>query len=350
MTNSMGQAFRATAPGKLILVGEYAVLEGAAAISAAVDRFAAANLVVSSGRSELRIANTGDRFPFSHTDGAVDWHADPGIYGDLLIAALDALRDDRAAIRGLPPFEIELCTRQFYSDASGEAQKIGVGSSAALTVAVVAALQACMGETPTLRRCLAAHRILQHGTGSGVDIATSWHGGVIAVRPDAVAPAVESLRWPEGFYLRPVWSGNAASTTGMLARLKAFGRGSPQAYEALMTKLSDGALAAQAPWRASRSGELFEALQDYGELLRELDEKASIGIWSDGHRRLRSLAQTVGVGYKPSGAGGGDFGLAFSADAERLNEFARQADESVVKQPVELHWTQDGLISGVAAG
>jgi phosphomevalonate kinase len=207
-----------------------------------------------------------------------------------------------------------------------------------------------MGERPALKSCLAAHRLLQHGTGSGVDIATSWHGGVIAIRPDAFAPAVESLRWPDGFYLRPVWSGNAASTTAMLARLKAFMHGSPQAYEALMTKLSDCALAAQTPWRAADPGALFEVLQDYGELLHALDKAASIGIWSDGHKRLRSLAQRLDVGYKPSGAGGGDFGLAFSTDAERLDEFARQADGSVVKQPVELHWAQDGLVTGVAVG
>ena len=87
MTDSMTRVFRATAPGKLILIGEYAVLEGAPAISAAVDRFAVAELHVTAGQSALRIANTGNCFPFSYSGEAVDWHIDPGIFGDVLVAA-----------------------------------------------------------------------------------------------------------------------------------------------------------------------------------------------------------------------------------------------------------------------
>lgn len=339
----MTRFFRATAPGKLILVGEYAALEGATAISAAVDRFAVAEVCSVPERGELRITNTGGRYSFNYSDGHIDWHTDPGIYGDVLISALGVLAEDGAQPLDLPPIVIELCTRQFYSVSSGESQKIGIGSSAALTVAAVAALSACMGQTPTLKGCLAAHRLLQHGTGSGVDIATSWYGGVIAVRPDAVAPSVESLRWPRGFHLRPVWSGNAASTPAMLARLDTFRQRSTKNYAALMTRMSECALSVQAPWQSEKPDDVCRSLLQYAELLHALDDAAGIGIWSDGHRRLARLAQKLGVGYKPSGAGGGDFGLAFSTDADRLDGFARQANDSVVRQPVELNWTGEGL-------
>jgi phosphomevalonate kinase len=47
-------------------------------------------------------------------------------------------------------------------------------------------------------------------------------------------------------------------------------------------------------------------------------------IVSEAHRRLRNLAVRCGVRYKPSGAGGGDFGIAFSNDAGRLEDLARR--------------------------
>ena len=65
--------FTATAPGKLVVAGEYAVLDGALAISAAVNKRAKATVKAASS-GELLIANTGVRFPFAlRTDGQPVW-------------------------------------------------------------------------------------------------------------------------------------------------------------------------------------------------------------------------------------------------------------------------------------
>jgi hypothetical protein len=45
-------------------------------------------------------------------------------------------------------------------------------------------------------------------------------------------------------------------------------------------------------------------------------------ILSEEHRRLRGLAEGCGVHYKPSGAGGGDFGIGFASDLDAAEEFA----------------------------
>jgi phosphomevalonate kinase len=49
-------------------------------------------------------------------------------------------------------------------------------------------------------------------------------------------------------------------------------------------------------------------------------------ILSQEHRWLRRLAVESGVRYKPSGAGGGDLGIAFATDSDRLQEMAVRAE------------------------
>jgi len=343
----------ASAPGKLVLVGEYAVLEGAPAISAAVNIFATATLQpAAKATSELHIANCGSRYEFSvMPSGALEWHADPGDLGALLDAALKELTA-RGIYRGaLPPVSLELCSRSFYSDEnSGVTQKIGIGSSAAMIVALTSALQSYLGVKPTFEVCLDAHRRFQHGKGSGIDVATSWFGGVIFMQSkDGDVPAIEQLAWPGGLNVMPVWTGQSASTTAMLKRLEVYKGQSLEACSRAMQRLVVAAEDTCKYWHAGDADDVIAALDEYGSLLRELDAAADIGIWSECHANLNNIAREFGVAYKPSGAGGGDFGLAFSRDAGRLQEFLTRVDVELVPQPMTLEWAEKGLaINGKA--
>jgi len=339
----MKQVCTATAPGKLIIVGEYAVLEGGPAISAAVDRRARVELRHSSGGNTLRIANTGAVFPFAMSAGKPCWESEPGDYGRLPEAALTAL--SRGEVEQLPAMQIELSTEDFYSKSlAGAAQKIGIGSSAALTVALVAALQASTGAVPSLQACMDAHLRFQDGKGSGIDIATSWYGNVVAMQPQADAlPNVEKLQWPSSFHVLPIWSGESASTPEMLSRLAAYRANQARAYARLMDELAACSRAALGSWHADNAAELLELLSVYGGLLEKLDEAGGIGIWSSIHQQLGKLALEFGVGYKPSGAGGGDFGLAFAADAELLSAFAARVDATLIAQNIALNWSAEGI-------
>lgn len=342
----MTTEFTATAPGKLVVAGEYAVLDGALAISAAVNKRAKATVRAASS-GELLIANTGARFPFAlHRDGQPVWLNDPGDSGAVLTAILEVLAEQYQLRTGQQPWSIELCSREFFTQLPDSSlPKLGIGSSAAISVALLAALQSCLGKEPDFALGIAAHRKLQKGAGSGIDIATSWYGGVVLMQPVADAvPMIERLSWPPDFYVSPVWTGEAASTPVMLQQLAAFRQASPTTYAALMEQFRVSLGSIREYWRLSNVAELVSGLHHYGELLGELDKAASIGIWSDSHRAFQKLAMSMQIGYKPSGAGGGDFGLAFSADMQSLEKFVQEVHTRFVPQAHGVHWATEGLL------
>ena len=70
--------------------------------------------------------------------------------------------------------------------AAGQRIKLGLGSSAAVTVALMGALLQLVqggaaGRDKLEALCREAHRHLQGGIGSGIDVATAVAGGLISV-------------------------------------------------------------------------------------------------------------------------------------------------------------------------
>jgi len=326
-------AIEAQAPGKLVLVGEYAVLEGAPGLAVAVDVRAQARVTSIAGRSnQLVIHGTGQQFRFHWvSDSRPRWeHDSPGAFGLPLEVCAEML-----SARGLLPrkselaaCEIELQTSAFYlTGDDGQRKKLGLGSSAAVIVALTGALLRLAGESTLARQdlidiCCEAHRRLQGGVGSGIDVATSVTGGTVAIttgqHPVTHARMVQAqpVAWPQPLRLVAVWTGESAATPGMLAKLRAFGERNTRDHSGHMQRL--GAIAGQAvaAWKAANVAALLGAVATYETALRRLDGAAGIGIFSPVHERLHAIAQRHGAVYKPSGAGGGDFGIALTESGE----------------------------------
>jgi phosphomevalonate kinase len=198
--------------------------------------------------------------------------------------------------------------------------KLGLGSSAALTVALTSALLRHLNRAPPGREQLLdlatrAHRRFQGGTGSGLDVATAVCGGVVAL----VGGEVRSLTWPAGLAWLAVWSGASASTEGMLARYEAFRRRDPARFARHTAGLREIATAAVSAWERADIQPLLRSLADYDDALRALDGGAGLGIYTPEHERLARVAQQFGAVYKISGAGGGDFGVALADSAEVID-------------------------------
>ena len=309
----------ATAPGKLLLTGEYAVLRGAPAVSVAVDAMARAVAELRPGGNELEDRADGGRYPFAWAPGTeLRWlETDPAERGTVLAAVLATLG---ARYPDLPlpgSLKVALDTRGFLMTDKPDAPKLGLGSSAAVTVALAGALFAALGiETnPDViaEFACAAHSRLQGGRGSGADVLTAVYGGVVAVSPGATHPQAERLRWPASLELVLAWSGQSASTPAMIGRFEQFVTQSPASPELQALQHAAG-LAAQA-WRGGEVGAVLSATARFASALERLDQIADLGIVSPAHRELGALSRRAGALYKTSGAGGGDLGFALTNNA-----------------------------------
>lgn len=318
----------ASAPGKVVILGEYAVLEGAPALVMAVDRrvrvslcshpgcyctVAAPGLTDGRGRFELGLSGPswldGDAAAFR-----LATHA--------MAAFFEADRD------ALPcrPFELVLDSRALMTRRGGYTRKLGLGSSAALTVALCHALsyyvatQQAQVSTPDLDRLIDIHAGLQGRRGSGLDVAASLYGGLIEYTRTAVPRAVPASLPGDVAYCF-VWSGRDAATGRYLATIDEWRRNNEAAYRRIMDSLAGIAHAGSAAAHGDDGAAFLDSVDEYAAGLQALGRASGTDILSAPHQRLRKLAGRFGVVYKPCGAGGGDIGGAMSRDPEALARF-----------------------------
>ena len=312
----------ATAPGKALLSGEYAVLEGAPAIVAAIDR--RARVTVAESHDERHSLSTRGylegtwHFRLSE-GGALEW-LEP-LPGPAAFALIEKIWASFPAVRW-PSLSVLIDTREFYDGTSG--LKLGLGSSAAVAVALTAALQrfSSMDAQPD-RLAFDAHRRFQGGRGSGADVAASIHGGVIEYR--RAAAESRPLRWPVNIDYRFLWSGQPAATPGKLAELAA--RRGQNEDDGCMTLLRDGAENVAAAWSLGDGSQIVDALRNYVGALRRFNVDLDLGIFDAGHEQLADLAADSGIVYKPCGAGGGDIGIAVAETKSAVDAFCDRADQ-----------------------
>ena len=290
----------ASAPGKLVLSGEYAVLDGAPALVMAIDR-----------RAVARFADSGA------APGA-----EPGGLLDAVLRVTGTAEGDRAVV---------LDTQAFHRRRDcGKPVKLGLGSSAALAAALCRLLlPPGTTERAVLEAAVAAHRRFQAGRGSGVDVAASVIGGLLCYRMEGAE--VERRRWPHTLARSVWWSGVPAGTAD---RLAAWSRASSSAERSALGCAADELAAT---WREADAKAALAALASYTTALAAFDRRHELGIFAAGHGELAAAGESCGVVYKPCGAGGGDVGMAVSVDAQALERFAAAATaRGFVELPVTI--------------
>ncbi len=253
------------APGKLVLMGEYAVLDGAPAIVTAVDRGV---------RCRVRPA---ERLHVETPDGDQRFVA----------AALRRV----AAPAGRYVFQAD--------NPVALPEKPGFGGSAAATVAAVLAGG---GEGP---EAYEVHRQVQGG-GSGVDVAASLSGGSIRFQVGEVRRLEQSVPVPV-----VVWAGTAASTAPRVAAYRAWS-GARGAFLSDMGALTD-----------AFPTEPLRAVREAWKLLRTMARSAGIDYETPALCAIAALAEAQGGAAKPSGAGGGDCAVAFFPRDSARSAFLR---------------------------
>ncbi|WP_318284946.1 GHMP family kinase ATP-binding protein [Halomonas denitrificans] len=319
-----------SAPGKLLLFGEYAVLAGGTAVVMAVDRRAAVSIETADAEDlhvaapQLGLAGDGLTFDPDRPDRLL------GLTGRLLAARLEHYGIEATGLR------IEIDTGALFdADVRGRPVKLGLGSSAAVAAALDTALAALVeAPLPTFDDLLPAYRNALGAPASGADLVASLQGGLQRMRSDGgtTRASTRALAWPEGLHARPIWVGRPASTPAFAAAFETWRNKCPDAaadWVERMDGITGRALdrGTAAAWCAAAAA--------WSEGLFQLQSALGLEIVTAAHRDLAAHAADLGVAYKTCGAGGGDFGIALSDDPDALRAFSGRASERNGR-PVEL--------------
>ena len=307
----------ARAPGKLFVTGEWAVLRGAPALVAAVDRHA--SVTVEPGGEGVvveSVAEGSSEYSAPLADGPL-----PG--GDAG-AVLAALRQRREPVRGLRVI-VDSCAFLV-----GE-RKLGLGRSAATLVAAAAALAPDEPPTHILARALEANGLFQAGQGSGADVVAAVHGGMVEVRRGAEGLAVVSRTLPAGLHLVAGWTGSPAPTTPLLVRF------ATAPTPAALADLSEAAVAAADAVARDDAATLLDAVERSAALLVRLGAELDLPLVTPALATLVRTANRVGAAAKPSGAGAGDCGIALATSAAQAAAVrAAWQDAGILPLPVQI--------------
>ncbi|MEJ6488879.1 phosphomevalonate kinase [Leucobacter sp. USCH14] len=331
------------APGKLYIAGEYAVVDpGQPAVIVAVDRYITVQLSEGSQVGRVRSSAYG-RSPLVWVrDDASDRIVLEHQPYDYVFAAITAVEQLRSEL-SLPPRYYDLDISSELDDVSG--RKFGLGSSAAVTVAVVAALDEFyglgLGEVDRFKLALLA-TIEVAPTASGGDLAASTFGGWIryaspdrgALRTFRAAHGVSAtlsatrqwagsgvmrLEHPGALQLLVGWTGSPASTERLVEQVRTSESRTPlQPYPTFIEDSSACVDALVASFSRGGAG-APDVLGRARRVLQRLGASSGITIETPQLRDLCDIAERHGAGGKPSGAGGGDCGIVL-ADADLPTE------------------------------
>lgn len=291
----------ADVPGKLMIAGEYAVLRpDGLAVAVAVGRVV--QVCLRPSPAPLLTLHAFDR---QWQAAAEDLAATPQLHHGLQQVAAQALRWLRDT-QGLS------LTEDLRLDVHGAVggQKVGLGTSAAVTVACVRAVLVSAGLPAPSERVAAWSRAIhaqsQGSLGSGYDVTTIAYGGAIAYRrqPDRAQP----LGWPSDLYAAALFTGVAAPTRPALDRTLP---------AAALDGIRDAAVRLHAAW-ASGGSAVVAAASDC-EVALEAAAGACPDLLPEAVRGLRDHITGHGCTARTSGAGGGDCVLALSSDPASLD-------------------------------
>lgn len=307
-----------SAPGKILLVGGYSVLEKpnisfVCAVNARVHAYL-------TKRNDEKVFIEMPQFKIKKETNELD--EEEKKCARFVLSAIDAVQAYfKYKKKKLSGFEIKTISDAAFSVNSG---KSGIGSSAAVTVAVISALLTTknLGKNSELVHKLSqyAHAIAQGKIGSGFDIASAVYGTIKYVRysPSKIDARdiskidsdwdyeIEKTEWPKNFHIVVGnFIGKSTSTGEIVKKVMEFKKAKPAEYFALIKELNS-----ENEKAIANIGHLEKFKEHFNNgriLTKKLGEFAGAEIESWKNTKLiERLMQDGAYVAKLPGAGGGD--------------------------------------------
>ena len=323
---------RASAPGKLILTGEYAVLGGAPAVVIGVNRRVTAAVgppigspFIAAVIAELAARGLADA---ARRAGEIAVESAPLYAGPLKLG----LGSSAAVTVAATALALELGDADIRAGAMAATTNDGWSATNVLST-IASATREPVDQALVLAIASAAHASAQAARGSrgsGADVAAAVHGGVIAFQ----AGEVTRLAWPASLALVPFFTGHAAETGPLVAQVV---NANPQ------RALEEIAAASVRAIAALETGELaIAAFSRCADAFDELASATNLPLVPPCVRAARRAMASFGGTAKTTGAGGGDVAIALLPATSDLDA-ARAAIAAAGGQPLDLAIDPDGV-------
>ncbi|MEN1967972.1 phosphomevalonate kinase [Lentibacillus sp. N15] len=342
------------APGKLMVAGEFAVLEPYhQLVVMAVNRYVYATI---SAQGENRLS----LMDFGLTD--LEWEYNPSkchvhssderirFVKDAMTVVLSYLSEN-----GIPLNNFHLSIKSELDDSSGK--KYGLGSSAAVVTSVVAAiLHQHLPTKPTkelIFKLAAIAHVKTQGSGSGADVAASSYGGFLLyrsfqadwlleqytlarsitglVQQDWLYCSVQPIELPDNVHICIGWTGSPASTSKLIPRIRQLNEDHPKCYGQFLQTSEQAVSSFMKGMVAGDVDLLCRGIVDNRHALATVGEHAGVAVETPLLKTLCDLAEKYGGVGKPSGAGGGDCGIAFMPNQEKANQLMKAWQDAGIK-------------------
>lgn len=318
-------------PGKLFIAGDYAVVEpGHPAIIVAVDQFINVTIEGARKNGSIQSAQYSDlpiRWTRRNGELVLDHRENPFHY---ILAAI-RLTEKYAQEKGTLLSFYDLKVTSELDNSNG--RKYGLGSSGAVTVATVKALNLYydlkMDRLTQFKIAALAHLAVQ-GNGSCGDIAASCYGGwlafstfdhewVLRKQQEWTLTQLLTSDWPE-LSIRPLivpkslrlligWTGSPASTSDLVDQVYQSKEAKEKGYAKFLADSKDCVNRLIDGFLNEDSRTIKKMITENRKLLVGLSSLTGVTIETPALKKLCDLAETYRGAAKSSGAGGGDCGI-----------------------------------------
>ena len=342
------------APGKLYIAGEYAVLEqDCPAVLVAVDQFVRVSITENQtgtglihskqySQDSIHWVRQGSKMVIDNRDNPFEY----------ILSAI-SYTEQYCIEQNIPMNVYDLHVNSDLDSADGK--KYGLGSSAAVTVAVVKAILRFYGvkfDNELVYKLSAISHYSVQGNGSAGDIAASVYGGWLAYQTfdkswlkyelahkslsEVVNEAwpglkVQLLTPPKGMKLLIGWSQQPASTSRLVDETNANKKLLNDEYQRFLANSRECVLKMIAGFEKNDIAAIQKQIQVNRSLLQHFAKINQIAIEIPRLSKLINIAEKFGGAAKTSGAGNGDCGIVIM-------------DEYADGDALEKEWKNNGIL------